>query len=266
MQYWAKRGLQTAMVTGGLFMLGNGIAAADENVVPDITPLDGVASAPAAPDVDLPDNPVNPGEITSMLTNQTSGPGAGLDATGLPSAEGLMPASGVPTLPSLSGDMAPATPAVPTTPDRPEVGPITTGHPQLPALPGRMSRSDVPDPLGLGFLEGIPGVNTELPPMPSAQGVGGVPALPSAPQGLSALPAPAERDLPTTEFRRVPGASSAAQSFHQNLQMPVDDVPEAGSLSGQLPLGGLASLGQTPAMSGLDAAELTGPIAGPRWR
>jgi hypothetical protein len=36
MQSWAKRGLQTALVTGGLLMLGTGIACADENIDPDI--------------------------------------------------------------------------------------------------------------------------------------------------------------------------------------------------------------------------------------
>ncbi|UOX87282.1 PE-PGRS family protein [Amycolatopsis sp. FBCC-B4732] len=42
MQTWAKRGLQTALVTGGLLMLGTGIASADENVNPDApaSPLD----------------------------------------------------------------------------------------------------------------------------------------------------------------------------------------------------------------------------------
>ncbi|SFA80568.1 hypothetical protein SAMN05216266_101543 [Amycolatopsis marina] len=35
MQTWAKRGIQTALVTGGLLMLGTGIASADENVNPD---------------------------------------------------------------------------------------------------------------------------------------------------------------------------------------------------------------------------------------
>ncbi|AXB46286.1 beta strand repeat-containing protein [Amycolatopsis albispora] len=35
MQTWAKRGIKTALVTGGLLMLGTGIASADENVSPD---------------------------------------------------------------------------------------------------------------------------------------------------------------------------------------------------------------------------------------
>ncbi|NKQ53256.1 hypothetical protein HFP15_10210 [Amycolatopsis sp. K13G38] len=48
MQTWAKRGLQTALVTGGLLMLGTGIASADENVSPDTPagPLDVNASVP----------------------------------------------------------------------------------------------------------------------------------------------------------------------------------------------------------------------------
>ncbi|MGH3437708.1 MAG: chaplin family protein [Sciscionella sp.] len=48
MQTWAKRGLQTALVTGGLLMLGTGIASAQENVNPDRppSPLDGTLSVP----------------------------------------------------------------------------------------------------------------------------------------------------------------------------------------------------------------------------
>ncbi|MGW4058971.1 PE-PGRS family protein [Amycolatopsis sp. NPDC004747] len=48
MQTWAKRGLQTAFVTGGLLMLGTGIASADENVSPDTpaSPLDLNVTAP----------------------------------------------------------------------------------------------------------------------------------------------------------------------------------------------------------------------------
>ncbi|KAA9166671.1 hypothetical protein FPZ12_000130 [Amycolatopsis acidicola] len=48
MQTWAKRGIQTALVTGGLLMLGTGIASADENVNPDTPagPVDLHASVP----------------------------------------------------------------------------------------------------------------------------------------------------------------------------------------------------------------------------
>jgi hypothetical protein len=48
MQTWAKRGLQTALVTGGLLMLGTGIASADEDVNPDkpASPVDGSIGVP----------------------------------------------------------------------------------------------------------------------------------------------------------------------------------------------------------------------------
>jgi hypothetical protein len=48
MQTWARRGIQTALVTGGLLMLGTSIASATENVNPDqkAGPLDGSVSVP----------------------------------------------------------------------------------------------------------------------------------------------------------------------------------------------------------------------------
>jgi hypothetical protein len=48
MHPWAKRGLQSAMLAGGLMMLGTGIASAEEQVNPDLapSPLDGGASVP----------------------------------------------------------------------------------------------------------------------------------------------------------------------------------------------------------------------------
>jgi hypothetical protein len=56
MRTWAKRGFQTALVTGGLLMLGTGIASADENVDPDrpASPLDLNANVP----VDIDDNAI----------------------------------------------------------------------------------------------------------------------------------------------------------------------------------------------------------------
>ncbi len=56
MQSWAKRGLQTALVTGGLLMLGTGIASADEHVNPDTpaSPLDLNVTVP----VDIDNNAV----------------------------------------------------------------------------------------------------------------------------------------------------------------------------------------------------------------
>jgi hypothetical protein len=48
MHPWAKRGLQSAMLAGGLMMLGTGIASAEEQVNPDLapSPLDGGVSVP----------------------------------------------------------------------------------------------------------------------------------------------------------------------------------------------------------------------------
>ena len=48
MPTWAKRGLQTALVTGGLLMLGTSIASASENVNPDrpASPIDGGLDVP----------------------------------------------------------------------------------------------------------------------------------------------------------------------------------------------------------------------------
>ncbi|PXY31638.1 beta strand repeat-containing protein [Prauserella muralis] len=56
MQTWAKRGIQTALVTGGLLMLGTGIASANEKVDPDSPagPLDLTASVP----IDIKDNAI----------------------------------------------------------------------------------------------------------------------------------------------------------------------------------------------------------------
>lgn len=56
MHTWARRGLQTALVTGGLLMLGTGIASAQENVNPDkpASGLDGQLSVP----VDFHDNQI----------------------------------------------------------------------------------------------------------------------------------------------------------------------------------------------------------------
>ncbi|MQA63778.1 MAG: hypothetical protein GEU86_20445, partial [Actinophytocola sp.] len=56
MHNWAKRGLQTALVTGGMLMLGTGIASAQENVDPDrpASPIDGSLTVP----VDISNNAV----------------------------------------------------------------------------------------------------------------------------------------------------------------------------------------------------------------
>ncbi|MDX3657716.1 chaplin family protein [Streptomyces sp. ID05-26A] len=71
MQTWAKRGLQTAFVTGGLLMLGTGIASAQENVDPDAAPpaVDVAASVPLKADQNKLATPVK--EITVPKVDRT---------------------------------------------------------------------------------------------------------------------------------------------------------------------------------------------------
>lgn len=100
MQTWARRGLQTALVTGGLLMLGTGIASAHENVSPDTpaSPIDGGVSIPVhvgnnalgtpfgqknLPDVD---RTISTDQVTGALPQ-----GAGLPTNGVTSATGNLP-------------------------------------------------------------------------------------------------------------------------------------------------------------------------------
>ncbi|WP_434452019.1 chaplin family protein [Lentzea sp. E54] len=90
MQTWAKRGLQTAFVTGGLLMLGTGIASAQENVDPDAapSPVDIAASVPIKADqnklatpareVTVPkvDRTVSTNHVTDMVPTRTAAPAA----------------------------------------------------------------------------------------------------------------------------------------------------------------------------------------------
>ncbi|SEP70710.1 Small secreted domain [Lentzea xinjiangensis] len=88
MQTWAKRGLQTAFVTGGLLMLGTGIASAQENVDPDAAPsaVDVAASIPVKADqntigtpareLNVPkiDRTVSTDRVTSAVPTRTAAP------------------------------------------------------------------------------------------------------------------------------------------------------------------------------------------------
>ncbi|MFD4641348.1 chaplin family protein [Lentzea sp. NPDC058436] len=88
MQTWAKRGLQTAFVTGGLLMLGTGIASAQENVDPDAAPpaVDVAAAVPIKADqnklatpvreVTLPkiDRTISTDRVTSAVPTRTAAP------------------------------------------------------------------------------------------------------------------------------------------------------------------------------------------------
>jgi hypothetical protein len=71
MQTWAKRGLQTALVTGGLLMLGTTIASADENVNPDApaSPLDGRLIIPVNLDNNQIGSPLGPIDAPTVKTD-----------------------------------------------------------------------------------------------------------------------------------------------------------------------------------------------------
>ncbi|MEV6906307.1 PE-PGRS family protein [Amycolatopsis sp. NPDC051071] len=107
MQSWAKRGLQTALVTSGLLMLGTGIASADEQVNPDIpaSPLDANVTVPLEIDnnaVGTPPGQANlpgyKGEVSTKTVTKpvsdalhsASSPGSGTNGIGggLPSLPG----------------------------------------------------------------------------------------------------------------------------------------------------------------------------------
>ncbi|MFL6143880.1 MAG: beta strand repeat-containing protein [Labedaea sp.] len=68
MQTWAKRGLQTALVTGGLLMLGTGIASADEDVNPDkpASAIDGSLTIPVRIDQNAFGTPLGPVEAPAI--------------------------------------------------------------------------------------------------------------------------------------------------------------------------------------------------------
>lgn len=82
MQTWAKRGLQTALVTGGLLMLGTSIASADEDVNPDApaSPLDGRLIVPVHLDNNQIGSPFGPIDAPRVHTDAVNVSAS--DATG----------------------------------------------------------------------------------------------------------------------------------------------------------------------------------------
>src|SRR5947209_16867421 len=80
MHTWVRRGLQTALVTGGLLMLGTGIASASENVNPD-TPANPIDASVGVPlninqnSIGTPAGPVDAPPVQQNLgTDEVTGP------------------------------------------------------------------------------------------------------------------------------------------------------------------------------------------------
>lgn len=90
MHTWVKRGLQTALVTGGLLMLGTGIASADENVNPDQppSPVDAGVSVPIDTAHNAIGTPVGQRSLPSVSRDVSTG-----DVTDALPADSVAPAS-----------------------------------------------------------------------------------------------------------------------------------------------------------------------------
>ncbi|HEY0805681.1 MAG TPA: hypothetical protein VGD84_11470 [Pseudonocardiaceae bacterium] len=75
MHTWVRRGLQTALVTGGLLMLGTGIASADENVNPDTppSPVDAQVSVPIDTSQNALGTPAGQMQAPSIQRNVSTG-------------------------------------------------------------------------------------------------------------------------------------------------------------------------------------------------
>ncbi|HEY1573804.1 MAG TPA: hypothetical protein VGG05_20850 [Pseudonocardiaceae bacterium] len=112
MHTWVRRGLQTALVTGGLLMLGTGIASADENVNPDQppSPVDAGVSVP----IDAGQNAIGTpfGQYQAPSVQRTVSTG---DVTsGLPGGTGGLSTDALPTRAVTSHLPSNATKALPT--------------------------------------------------------------------------------------------------------------------------------------------------------
>lgn len=219
MQPWARRGLRTAMVTGGLLMLGTGIASANENVNPDLPPspldspqpLSPAAAPPGTEEVDslqntyttMSDNAsgdTNAADVVTQLTDVQQAPTPGLPGAAAPHDEWATlsgdlfdppstPLSANGTVFRVPGDILgkavgndPAT--APATEAAQEFGPsddadLLLGANQVPLL------SDL---FTVPRLPGLPVLNGHRPPiMPAGAG------------------RPAVQDMPNTPFSPVSG-------------------------------------------------------------
>jgi hypothetical protein len=98
---WVKRGFQTALVTGGLLMLGTGIASASENVNPDTpaNPIDAGVSVPFDVDQNNVGTPV--GEVDTPSLHQQVDTD---DVTG--TVSGAVPLDAVSPVTSVAGPAA----------------------------------------------------------------------------------------------------------------------------------------------------------------
>src|ERR1700743_3620175 len=174
MHTWVRRGLQTALVTGGLLMLGTGIASADENVNPDQppSPVDAGVSVPIdagqnaigtpfgqyqAPSVQ---RTVSTGDVTSGLPGGTGG--LSNDALPTKAVTGQLPTNATKALPTKAlPTRALPTQALPT-------GSLPTQALPTQALTGQANplfRQAQPDLQSVGGGTGLFRGNRVVPPL-----------------------------------------------------------------------------------------------------
>ncbi|MBC6449176.1 beta strand repeat-containing protein [Actinokineospora xionganensis] len=188
MHIWAKRGFQTALVTGGMLMLGTGIASADESFNPDLPPsaLDGSVSVPIKIDNNALGTPFgqhNLGGVNHDITitprdlaGATGGAAPALPATdGLTS--GLPTAGGMPSALTSTNGVAPlSTEALPATDKLTGALPTTGGLPSTQGVTEALPTTGLPTtglpttglpaelPTGLPATGGLAPVNGVLDP------------------------------------------------------------------------------------------------------
>lgn len=291
MHTWVRRGLRTALVTGGLLMLGTGIASADENVNPDQppspvdagasssvnaghVPLDGAlyrnvggaverkAATPSLPAAGSPapmvENRVNPlVRQAQPVARPVEGRGAGDTLSGVfTTAQMTSPTRTV-------GDTAaglPRTNGTTGSQRTPTAGNNTVGRrgfaaqPESLALPAGVNGTGTSGLLPR-LLSGVPrnGVLPGLPTLPLTGSAG----LPGAPEAQSA-PAPADALPDASTGASVSGSIGMAPS-----QLPATD--DAGVPTPALPTGQVTQmLGDSPVDSlpgGLSAGDVVSGVA-----
>jgi len=139
MQQWAQRGVQAALVTGGLWMLGTGLASAEE---PDVTlpAVDDLASS-AVDEATLPTlTDSEDTDVKATLPRELSDglePPKDLAEAGLPDLPELDPSAVADQLPARpSPDQLPARPDLDQLPARPDLDQLPA-RPDLDQLPAR---------------------------------------------------------------------------------------------------------------------------------
>ncbi|WP_028851667.1 hypothetical protein [Thermocrispum municipale] len=262
MQQWAQRGVQAALVTGGLWMLGTGLASAEE---PDVTlpAVDDLASS-AVDEATLPTlTDSEDTDVKATLPRELSDglePPKDLAEAGLPDLPELDPSAVADQLPArehleqAAGRVTRATEhlaqAAPRSADNhiiPFVGPLDA----LLSAGNAVAPEDI-EPLALDASEhllpatavpALPTANTfptvaprsDMPELDLLQDTVMLPSvgqldlasLPEAELPEAGLP---EADLPTTELHRIPGLSDAVEAVQAHAQLP--EVPvEAAQLS-----------------------------------